>query len=204
MPAVAPVVLMILVSFAPRYIGATLPFKDQCLKWHNEYRSAHQVGNVTWNDKLAEGAEEWANYLADNNKFEHKKNIQPGENLYLSGSPLPTEPCTEATQLFYGEIKDYDFNKPGFALNTGHFTQVVWKNTKEIGAAVKTRKDGRLIVVIRYSPAGNFVGEENFRKNVLPKKGWVPPTEAGAPQTCFNVVFACLVLFVGIAFNYVS
>ena len=77
----------------------------------------------------------------------------------------------------------------------------MWKNTKEIGAAVKTRKDGRLIVVVHYSPAGNFVGAENFRKNVLPKKAWVPPTEAGASRICCNVVFACFVLFAGIAFN---
>ena len=23
--------------------AATLPFKDQCLKWHNEFRKKHQV-----------------------------------------------------------------------------------------------------------------------------------------------------------------
>ena len=79
---------------------------------------------MTWDDTLTKGAESWANYLAQNNEFKHASNIQPGENLYLSGSPWPEEPCTAATQAFYGEIKDYDFNKPGFAMNTGHFTQV--------------------------------------------------------------------------------
>ena len=86
--------------------------------------SVKQVGPVTWNDTLAKGAEDWATYLANNNLFKHASNIVPGENLYRSGSPLPDEPCTEASQLFYGEIKDYDYNKPGFAMNTGHFTQV--------------------------------------------------------------------------------
>ena len=79
---------------------------------------------MTWDDTLANGAQTWADYLAQNNSFKHASGIQPGENLYLSGSPLPEEPCTEATQLFYGEIKDYDFNKPGFSMSTGHFTQV--------------------------------------------------------------------------------
>ena len=78
---------------------------------------------MTWNDILAEGAENWANHLAQNNLFEHANNIEPGENLYLSGS-VPEEPCTAATKLFYGEVKDYDFSKPGFSSNTGHFTQV--------------------------------------------------------------------------------
>ena len=71
---------------------------------------------MTWDDTLANGAQTWADYLAQNNSFKHASGIQPGENLYLSGSPLPEEPCTEATQLFYGEIKDYDFDKPGFSM----------------------------------------------------------------------------------------
>jgi len=41
----------------------------------------------------------------------------------LSGNK-PDEPCTAATKAFYGEVKYYDFNKPGFSKNTGHFTQV--------------------------------------------------------------------------------
>ena len=83
-----------------------------------------QVEAVTWNETLAKGATQWATYLAANDKFEHEKNIIPGENLYLSGTPPPKEPCSEASQLFYAEIKDYDYDKPGFAMRTGHFTQV--------------------------------------------------------------------------------
>lgn len=83
-----------------------------------------QVDPVTWSDELAEEAKSWADYLAENNKFEHAPNLQAGENLYRSGKPPPTEPCTEATKLFYGEFKNYDFNRPGFSGNTGHFTQV--------------------------------------------------------------------------------
>lgn len=36
----------------------------------------------------------------------------------------PEEPCTKATKAFYGEVKYYDYDKPGFSLKTGHFTQV--------------------------------------------------------------------------------
>ena len=66
--------------------------------------------------------------------FKHATNIVPGENLYRSGSAVPDEPCTEASQLFYGEVKNYDYNKPGFAMNTGHFTQV--RLLRFMGAAV--------------------------------------------------------------------
>lgn len=79
---------------------------------------------MTWSDELTKGAKSWADILARNNTFKHAEGIKPGENLYLSGKPLPEEICTEATTLFYEEIKKYDFNKPGFSLATGHFTQV--------------------------------------------------------------------------------
>ena len=79
---------------------------------------------LTWSDDLTRGAQSWANILAQNNTFKHAEDIAPGENLYLSGKPLPEEVCTEATTLFYEEIKKYDFNKPGFSMATGHFTQV--------------------------------------------------------------------------------
>lgn len=52
----------------------------------------------------------------------------------------------------------------------------MWKNTKQIGAGQARRKDGRFVVVIRYSPPGNFVGEKQFRNNVLPVKEGEPGT----------------------------
>ena len=83
-----------------------------------------QVETVVWNETLARNAAVWASYLADNNLFQHATNIpNEGENLYMS-TAVPNQPCTAATQAFYNEIKDYDFNKPGFSLETGHFTQV--------------------------------------------------------------------------------
>ena len=42
---------------------------------------------------------------------------------------------------------------------------------------MKTRKDGRLIVVIRYFHPGNYVGEEVFRNNVLLPRDLQPTTK---------------------------
>lgn len=51
---------------------------------------------------------------------------------------------------------------------SGHFTQVVWKESTELGVGVAT--DGNKVMVVgQYSPAGNMSNAGYFEKNVLPK-----------------------------------
>jgi len=70
--------------------------------------------------------------------------------------------------MWYNEIKDYNFQKPGFGMNTGHFTQVVWKGTTEGGWGIATNAQGNCYVVGNYSPPGNYEGQ--FPQNVLQGK----------------------------------
>jgi hypothetical protein len=73
---------------------------------------------------------------------------------------------------WYSEVSLYDFNNPGFSNNTGHFTQVVWKNTTEIGCGVRTDCPTPAAwpfayhLVCQYSPPGNFTGQ--YSQNVMP------------------------------------
>lgn len=70
----------------------------------------------------------------------------------------------------YDEVKDYNFGRGGWQSGTGHFTQVVWKSSKELGLGRAKTSDGKLTyVVARYRPAGNII---NFMaENVFPKGG---------------------------------
>ena len=68
-----------------------------------------------------------------------------------------------ATTDWYNEIKVHNFKKE-FQVNSGHFTQLIWKGTEEVGFGVANR--GKLyFVVANYYPAGNILGE--FSTNVL-------------------------------------
>ena len=66
------------------------------------------------------------------------------------------------------EVCDYDFNKPGFDGKTGHFTQVAWKGTTQLGIGFAkgtyTGYSNCGFVVGRYKEAGNMMGE--FPENV--------------------------------------
>ena len=61
----------------------------------------------------------------------------------------------------------------------GHFTQVVWKGSQDVGVGKATARDGKVIVVANYRPAGNMMGR--FSDNVLPPKDGkiVLPVEKG-------------------------
>ena len=54
-----------------------------------------------------------------------------GENLAYNWEATPAAACKKATNQWYDEIKDYNYAKPGFAMNTGHFTQVLYGNVIE-------------------------------------------------------------------------
>lgn len=54
---------------------------------------------------------------------------------------------------------------------------MVWKNTKQIGAASRVRNDGKTVVVVKYFPPGNVAGY--FSENVFPPRKPVVTTRPG-------------------------
>lgn len=66
-----------------------------------------------------------------------------------------------ATKKWYEEISNYNFTTGGIiSLNggpVGHFTQVVWKNTKQVGFGLASDGEGCIFIVANYYPSGNIV-----------------------------------------------
>jgi uncharacterized protein YkwD len=124
---------------------------------HNSYRAKHCAPALTWSAQIAATAQTWANGC----KFVHDQNDDYGENLAM-GTSLTAQ---QAVDLWYGEASAYDFAMPGHKSGTGHFTQIIWRGTTELGCGRAECGDGALIVC-RYSPPGNYTGE--YPENVLP------------------------------------
>ncbi len=152
------------------YVFAATPgvAADENTSWlnaHNTYRATHNAPPVTWSDELARSAGQWASTCPSG----HSGGIY-GENI--AWATYDMEP-RDVVKLWYDEIEKYDFSNPGFNLKTGHFTQVVWKNTTQIGCAhVEGCGNWQHTWVCEYSPAGNIIGQ--FAQNVSPKNGSTP------------------------------
>lgn len=97
----------------------------------------------------------------------HTSGLDYNENLYMSfGSNVSKkEHVQKACEMWYDEIKYYNFNSPGFSSATGHFTAMVWKGSTQLGIGC-AEANGCVVVVACYKPHANFQGQ--FGANVLP------------------------------------
>lgn len=67
---------------------------------------------------------------------------------------------------WYDEIRDHDFAvEPKGIFKAGHFTQLIWKSSQDLGVGVSKTKKGKVLVVCNYNPRGNIAGQ--FSSNVL-------------------------------------
>ena len=149
-----------------QHSGAMDEFAKQALEAHNRARAQHNVPALKWSRDLQSACQAWAKKIAKQNKLQHANDLNGiGENIFMTSRGSDTL-GTEATKSWYSEIRKYDFNRGGYQGGTGHFTQVVWKSSAELGIAQAKSSNGSIFIVGRYSPGGNDLNK--FDDNVLP------------------------------------
>lgn len=104
--------------------------------------------------------------------MQHRPTNSYGENIYCKyGTGNITVNGHEGVKSWYDEISLYNYNAPGFSSATGHFTQVIWRDSKKLGIAKAENSKGQIFVVANYDPPGNYQGQ--FKENV-PRLGSAP------------------------------
>jgi uncharacterized protein YkwD len=136
-------------------------FTSAILNSTNFYRGEHNASDVAWNDTLAD----FANDYLDSGSCTMEHSGGPyGENL-AQGYRNAT-----ASVEAWGEERDkYNFKKGEFGKDTGHFTQLVWKTTTDVGCGRKLCGDKGWYLVCEYWPRGNVVGQ--FKEEVQDEQG---------------------------------
>lgn len=109
--------------------------EKQYLDAHNQYRARHRnTGALKWSDRIKQTAQRVANTC----KFEHSGTPGVGENIAW-GTFNPSTIAKDTTKMYYDEIRHYTpwfGREPRGEFSTyGHFTQVIWAGTTELGCA---------------------------------------------------------------------
>ncbi|MEZ5477454.1 MAG: CAP domain-containing protein [Thiolinea sp.] len=146
---------------------------------HNQVRASHRLPALRWSRPLADFATQWAGHLAQRNacQMRHRPQAQLaaynyGENLFwmspLSWSDGRVEvgyvSAAQVVQDWASEQRDYDYrrNRCRWGRMCGHYTQIVWRDTQEVGCGFSVCPDGGQIWACNYAPAGNWIGERPY------------------------------------------
>ncbi|CAH0545884.1 unnamed protein product [Brassicogethes aeneus] len=140
-------------------------FTLECLKAHNECRLKHGCKPLKLNKDICKISQQWADVLIRRNAPQQSNNRDLGENIYSCQSTDSNFNISgkEVVETWYSEIQNHQFGVEPKDLKTGHFTQVVWKDSRELGVGF-AKSGGKIIVVTNYEPPGNFIGQ--FSDNV--------------------------------------
>jgi pathogenesis-related protein 1 len=148
-----------------RHFGKGLPapapssLSRDMLAVHNAVRARVGMASLVWSDRLAARSQDWADTLLARKQFIHRPNSSYGENLFeITGATAVPEQVVNA---WAAESRNYDYISNRCSGVCGHYTQIVWGETKEVGCAV-ARGGGREVWACNYDPPGNRVGRRPY------------------------------------------
>jgi pathogenesis-related protein 1 len=146
--------------------------RDEFVAAHNRWRSQAGVEPMRWSSDLAESAQSWASALARKGcRLKHSSTNDLGENLYLrerrGGGRLGLFEHATPTEIIDAWGKESNYfsyarNRCAAGQSCGHYTQIVWRETRDVGCAVSVCPDSTQIGVCQYWPAGNVVGRRPY------------------------------------------
>ena len=135
------------------------------LRDHNDARAEVGVGAMTLDDDLNRQALEYAQELASTGRFQHSASNQrqgQGENLWAGTANAFT--FEDMGGAWIDEKRYYIHDRFPYVSNTGrwqdvgHYTQIIWRDSTRLGCGLATG-GGRDVLVCRYAPQGNIVGQ---------------------------------------------
>jgi len=152
--------------------------KQEILDNHNTHRAGEGSSDMikmTWNTDL----ESFSQQLANQCLFAHSSNAARtnvfgfsfiGENIYVNTGSFQSGGVGDnwfSEKQYY----NYDFGTCQFGQQCGHYTQMAWANSRELGCAVKWcssipnwNNRAAYLVYCHYGPGGNIIGQKPFTK----------------------------------------
>ncbi len=134
--------------------------QQKVVERHNYYRKMVGVPDLKYSNECAAYAQKWAENLAfKNNGLKHSGSHKYGENIYWKSNSSNE---IEMIDYWAEEKKYFNANTRHHSHKNGHYSQIVWRDTKFVGVGMAIAKDGSEYWVATYYPAGNYIGEKAY------------------------------------------
>lgn len=145
--------------------------RQEMLAAHNRWRTRAGVPALAWSEALARSAAQWAAQLGRDHSCDVSHSDAPdvGENLYWASAIQWSDGRTgvqDVTPSFVVDVwgrESADYQpathtcRPGRVC--GHYTQLVWRATRQVGCALRVCGAKDQVWVCQYTPAGNVAGQ---------------------------------------------
>lgn len=126
-----------------------------------------RIAPLRWSPAIAQTAQAYANQCI----WQHSGTPGLGENLYAAAPWSAAQ--TQAANSWAGEFADYNYasNTCATGEQCGHYTQMVWRATSQLGCGIRNCSTGTpfdpqfpnwTLVVCNYSPPGNYIGQRPY------------------------------------------
>ncbi|CAF2137313.1 unnamed protein product [Brassica rapa] len=134
----------------------------QFLDPHNAIRSRLGLPPLVWDGKLASYATWWANQRRYDCSMTHSTGPY-GENLFWGSGSSWAPGFVVHSWVVEGSSYNYNTNSCDGSGMCGHYTQIVWRDTKRLGCASVVCENGAgVFITCNYDPPGNYVGEKPY------------------------------------------
>ncbi|XP_057679557.1 cysteine-rich venom protein TEL1-like [Corythoichthys intestinalis] len=159
--------------------------QNEIVNKHNTLRrnvkpTASNMLKMSWNSEAAANAQRWANTCSMNHSTSSQRIISTsgcGENLYMASNK---NSWSDAIQSWYDEVNDWRYGVGSVnGKEVGHFTQVVWYRSNQIGCAIAycPNSDTKYFYVCQYCPPGNYQLTHPYKSG---------PSCGDCPNACDN------------------
>ena len=129
------------------------------LNEHNKYRKEFNVPQLRLNKELCNLAQKYADLCAETQSIDHCPYLFNGdiigENIFESEKNEKIN-ILEICNSWYNE-KNYSSNINKYDNKTCHFSQMILKETKEVGFGLSQVNEGKSYFVVYYFPRGNLL-----------------------------------------------
>ncbi|KAF5193510.1 Pathogenesis-related protein [Thalictrum thalictroides] len=130
---------------------------------HNKIRAQLGERPLKWDKMLARYAERFANKRKSDCILMHSNTTIYGENVYR-GEHYERHTAANAVRAWASESQFYHPLSNSCQPNQmcGHYTQIIWRNTKRLGCSRMKCNNGGVYIICDYDPPGNYRNESPF------------------------------------------